>query len=94
MMLRSFYRNEKAPLGFAAFMQGPPLVDMFGVGHGNVQKWMRRVKLAFDPKNLSDSVHYITPEKPALAKVWPVAKRIGFQPWFASIFRRLLSKME
>lgn len=92
LMMRSFYRNEKDPIGFAAFVQGQ-IVDLFGPGYSNVQKWMRRTKVTFDPKNLSDSEHYIPPEEPGLARVWPLAKGILFQPWFAPIFRRLLSKM-
>lgn len=93
MMLRSFYRNEKEPIGFAAFVQGDATVDLFGPAYSNVNKWMRRVKNTFDPRNLSDSEHYIAPQEPGVAKVWPFAKRILFQPWFTPIFRRLLARM-
>lgn len=92
MMLKTFRRNEQDAIGFAAFVQGE-MSDMFGAAHGNVQKWMRQVKRTFDPRNLSDSPHFIAPEEPGVAKVWPLAKKVVFQRWFAPIMRFLLSRM-
>lgn len=91
MMLRTFMRNERDPIGFAAFVQGE-VSDLFGAGYSNVHLWMRRVKQKFDPRNLSDSQAFIAPKPPGLAKVWPLAKRIIFRPWMAPVMRFLLSK--
>ncbi|MGN6358529.1 MAG: FAD-binding oxidoreductase [Novosphingobium sp.] len=90
-LLRSFFQSEKDSVGLAAFMQGEG-ADLFGPSHGNVQNWMRRTKTLFDPRNLSDSPTYTRVEPPKEARIFPVAKRILFHPWFAPVFRRMLSK--
>lgn len=90
-MINSFMKNERSPVGMAGFVQGPA-VELFGPALGNVQKWMRRVKLMFDPRDLSDTVHFITPKEPGVTKVWPVAKHILFQPWFKRVGRWLMTK--
>jgi len=92
MMLRTFHRNEQDPIGFAAFVQAG-MADLFGPAHGNVQKWMRKVKRAFDPRNVSDSPHYISPKEPGLARFWPLARAVVFTRWFAPIMRFLLSRV-
>lgn len=93
VMMRSFFWNEKDPIGFAAFVQGEATVDLFGPGYNHVQKWMRRVKNMFDPDDRSDSVHFIAPRRDGLSKIWPAAKLVLFRSWFGPIFRHLLSKM-
>lgn len=90
-ILRSFLQSEKDSVGIAAFMQGDA-AEMFGPAHGNVQNWMRRTKLLFDPRNLSESMNYTAAEPPPIAKIFGFAKRILFHPWFAPVFRKILAK--
>lgn len=90
-ILRSFYRAEKDPVGIAAFILGDT-VEMFGPSQGNVQNWLRKTKLMFDPRNLSDSDSYARPVPAKIAKQFPYIKRILFHPWFAPVFRKILAK--
>lgn len=90
-LLRSFFQSGKDSVGLAAFMQGEG-IDLFGPSHGNVQNWMRRTKTMFDPRGLSDSPTYTRVEPPKEAKIFPIAKHILFHPWFAPVFRKMLSK--
>lgn len=90
-VLRSFIKGEQDPVGITFFLGGPA-ADLFGPGLGGADKWMRRVKNTFDPKNLSDSKAFVGPEPVPPAKVWPLAKKILFHPWFAPMLRAALGK--
>ncbi len=88
-ILGGFINNEKRPLGQALFVHGEA-ADLFGPKLGNPNKWMRKVKNTWDPKNLSDSKHYIQPEPAKEAKAWPIAKKILFHPLGKPLFRQIL----
>lgn len=90
-ILQSFYKGEKDPVGITYFLYGPT-ADLFGPALQGVNAHMRKVKNLFDPKNLSDSKNFITPEPSPAAKVWPLMKRIVFRRWFAPVLRRALAK--
>jgi glycolate oxidase len=90
-VLRSFIKGEKEPVGVTFFLGGPA-ADLFGPGLGGADTWMRRVKNTFDPKNLSDSKAFVGPEPIPPAKVWPLAKKVLFHPWFAPMLRAALGK--
>jgi len=90
-MLRSFLEGERRPLGVTFFLGGPA-GDLFGPALGNVQTWMRRIKNTFDPKGLSDSKSFLGSKPGPEAKLWPIAKRILFQPLMAPVLRAALRK--
>lgn len=90
-ILGSFISNEKKPLGFAFFVHGPA-ADLFGPKLGGPQKWMRKVKNTWDPKNLSDSKNFIQPKPGPEAKAWPIVKKIFFHPLGKPLFGKILSK--
>ncbi|HWH81516.1 MAG TPA: FAD-binding oxidoreductase, partial [Burkholderiaceae bacterium] len=68
-VLYTIFKAERAPLGITFFQMG--MGDLFGPKLGHAQRWMRRVKTTWDPKNLSDSKTFIGPQPDAAAKVWP-----------------------
>jgi glycolate oxidase len=90
-ILRSWLIGEKNPVGISAFLQAAA-ADLFGpkLGHANV--WMRRVKNAWDPKNLSDSRSFTTPQPDALSRIWPVLKHTLFLPRFRGFVRSIMAK--
>jgi glycolate oxidase len=90
-ILRSFIRGEKDPVGITFFLGGPA-GDLFGPGLGNAQVWMRRVKHAFDPRNLCDSKGLLGFKPGPEAKVWPIVKRVLFHPRLAPLLRVALGK--
>ena len=52
-------KNLGPGLGFAA---GAIAAELFGPLIGNYQEWLRRIKRAFDPENVSDSGYYVSTE--------------------------------
>jgi glycolate oxidase len=90
-ILRSFLIGEKNPVGLSGFLQGPA-ADLFGPRLGHANLWMRRVKNAWDPKNLSDSRSFISPQPDGLAKVWPVLKHTLFRPRLRPFVRTLMAR--
>lgn len=90
-ILRSFLLGEQKPVGITGFLQGPA-GDLFGPGLGHVNRWMRRVKNAWDPRDLSDSRSFTTPRPEGLAKVWPVLKHTLFHPRLRRWARALMTR--
>lgn len=90
-ILRTFLYGEKEPVGITFFLMGPP-ADMFGPKLGHANRWMRKVKNTWDPRNLSDSKGFVGPEVDPIAKAWPLLKHTLFRPRFRSVVRSLLAK--
>jgi glycolate oxidase len=90
-VLRSWLIGEKKPVGMSVFLQGP-VADLFGPAIGHPNRWMRRVKNLWDPKDLSDSKWFTTAKPDAMAKFWPVLKNTLFRPRFRAALRALMAK--
>lgn len=90
-ILRSWLMGEKKPVGMSAFLQGPA-GDLFGPKLGHANTWMRRVKNAWDPKDLSDSKSFTTPKADGVAKIWPVLRSTLFRPRFRAFVRSVMAR--
>lgn len=90
-ILHCLLRHEKEPVGIAFFLMGPP-ADLFGPKLGGANRWMRRVKNMWDPRNLSDSKAFVGPDPDPLSKPWPLLKHTLFRKRFRPIARKLLAK--
>nr|MDO8100429.1 FAD-binding oxidoreductase [Candidatus Njordarchaeota archaeon] len=53
----------KKSLGIPFFIVGDKNHDLFGPHCNNYQVWLRKIKEAFDPNDISDSGHYISSKK-------------------------------
>ena len=49
-------------LGAPFFVEGTRMHELFGPHMSNYHIWLRKIKQAFDPNNISDSGFYISPE--------------------------------
>jgi glycolate oxidase len=90
-IVRSFIKGEKEPKGITFFLIGPA-ADMFGPRLGNANVWMRKVKMLFDPKDLSDSNAFVRAKMDPAARAWPVIKTLLFHPRMKPLLRRILAK--
>jgi hypothetical protein len=50
----------KCSLGIPFFIVGDKIHDRFGPSTSNYQRWLRKIKAAFDPKGVSDPGHYVS----------------------------------
>ncbi|MDD2735537.1 MAG: FAD-binding oxidoreductase [Desulfuromonadaceae bacterium] len=64
--------KDRGSLAFDQRLMIGGVNDIFGPQLGNVQDWMRKIKNAFDPRNVSDHSTYISPEPPPPMPMPPV----------------------
>ena len=82
--MQAFDENEREPLGSSAFTVGPDASDMFGPKLGHVNKWMRKIKGALDPKWKADG-DYINEKEQPVARLFPIMRHVLFRSrWLLS----------
>ena len=62
-MGKSFQLDLIKHLGAPFFVEGNRMHDLFGPHMSNYHIWLRKIKEAFDPNDISDSGFYISPNK-------------------------------
>lgn len=80
---------EKKRLGFNAFLIGPAM-DLVGSRWGpNVEKYQRKIKNLYDPRNLADHFLYVTPKAMPGSWGWKIMKRFIYRPLFRPILQAI-----
>lgn len=80
--------EKQGDLGFDTFGAIGPLADFFSPKSNGATRWMRRIKLRFDPRAVNDGVMYVGRDEPWIVRYWPMLRK----PLFARPFAFLLTK--
>lgn len=91
-VLRTGTGLQEDPIGVNGFISGGA-TDLFGPKLGFANEWMRRVKVHYDPKNLSIAQHYVEPKKSVDATFWSIGGKMLLSKWGEPVFKAITEKM-
>ena len=90
-VLANFAKLARQPMGLSAFIIAA-MADIFVPHLDGANNWIRKTKNMWDPKNLSSSASYISPEPGPQAKAGWILRNVLTRPLFKPLLKFVLGK--